>query len=247
MNSELFDSFKKKYTEFVFIHYYQQIKNVLKLKPARVLEIGPGDYTVSAFLRRMGVMVKTFDINPNTGPDYLGDVRQELKIEERFDLVLASEVFEHMNIEWLEKILQNIKKVIVQDGWMVVSLPYSTIRFFPESKNRGRFISCEGRLQTYIPVYVYNCLRPAVLLRAIYRIIVKKSSLRGAFKDNAPELPDDKLDCHHWDLGWSPFIINTLRKSFTKHFIIYEEKRYMNTGAIFFILKKKAELDEVQK
>jgi SAM-dependent methyltransferase len=124
------------YTVYRFIHYFQQIHHVLNLEPKKILEIGPGDHTVTDFLRRKGgVVVKTFDNDPNLFPDYLGDIREELKINERFDLVLASEVFEHMNIKWLPIILENIKNVLVDGGYLVVSLPYSTIRLFPERRN----------------------------------------------------------------------------------------------------------------
>ena len=223
------------YTVWVFIHYYQQIQHLLRLRPRKVLEIGPGDYTVADFLRKKGITVKTFDIDPNTRPDYVGDVREQLEIDERYDTVLASEVFEHMDIRWLERALQNITKVIMDGGWMVVSLPYSTIRLFPERSKYGRIVSCEGRLRTYIPFY---WIQPMLTLtRAIYRI------LRGRFRDafeyvKIREWPDDRIDVHHWDLGWHPTTRKVVREIFAKHFTVVEEKAYVNTNCVFFILRK---------
>src|SRR3990167_5414995 len=101
----------KTYTASRFNHYYQQIRHVMELHPAKMLEIGPGDHTVCDFLRRKGVEVKTFDQDPNLLPDFHGDIRNKLPIDEKFDLVLASEVFEHMNIRWLDTILKNIEEV----------------------------------------------------------------------------------------------------------------------------------------
>lgn len=225
------------YTVWRFMHYFQQIHHVLKLKPGRVLEIGPGDHTVTDFLRRKGIAVKTFDNDENLFPDYLGDIREELKINEQFDLVLASEVFEHMNIKWLEKICENIKKIIVGRGYMVVSLPYSTIRLFPERSNYGKFVSCEGRLYTYIPYYYVQPI--LTLLRGIYRIAVKRSGLRDAFEYyTIPEYPDNKFDVHHWDLDFDLNTRKTVEKIFAKHFTIVEEKTYINTNCVFYILKK---------
>lgn len=225
------------YTVWRFIHYFQQIYHVLKLKPRKVLEIGPGDHTVTDFLRRKEIVVKTFDNDEKLFPDYLGDIREELKIDEQFDLVLASEVFEHMNIKWLEKICENIKKVLVEEGYMVVSLPYSTIRLFPERNNYGKLISCEGRLFTYIPYYYVQPI--LTLLRSVYRIVIKRSGLRNAFKYYAiPEYHDDKFDVHHWDLGFYPTTRKRVRKIFAKHFTIIEEKPYINTNCVVYILKK---------
>jgi hypothetical protein len=78
-------------------------------------------------------------------------------------------------IRWLERALQNITKVIMDGGWLVVSLLYSTIRLFPERSKYGRIVSCEGRLCTHIPFY---WIQPMLtLMRVIYRI------LRGRFRD----------------------------------------------------------------
>src|SRR5712671_3305985 len=96
------------YTDYMperFLHYYQQITHVLEFQPKRMLEIGPGDHTVTDFLRRKGIEVETYDNDPKLDPTYLGDIRKALVTRGGYDLVLASEVFEHMNVKWLPDIL----------------------------------------------------------------------------------------------------------------------------------------------
>ena len=94
----------KDYSVYRFLHYYQQISYVLPLKPNEILEIGPGDHTITDFLRRKGIKVDTMDNDPQLHPDFLHDIRNSFPQMQKWDLVLASEVFEHMNIKFLSVI-----------------------------------------------------------------------------------------------------------------------------------------------
>lgn len=225
------------YTAERFLHYFHQVSIILRLRPKKVLEIGPGDYTVTDFLRRKGIVVKTLDNDPNLFPDYKGDIRKPLSVPEKFDLVLASEVFEHMDVSWLETILQNLKSVIVNGGYLIVSLPYSTIRLFPPRSDYGKIISCEGRLKTHMP---FSYAQPFLtLLRGVYRLS-KGQNLRSAFQYFVyPKYPDDNLEVHHWDLGFYPTTIRATRKKFAKYFQVIEEKASVQMNCVFFILKKR--------
>ena len=226
------------YTVDRFIHYYQQIHHILKLKPARVLEIGPGDHTITDFLRRKGVYVKTFDNDAELHPDYSGDFREKLEIGESFDLVIASEVFEHVKLKYLDQVLKNIDRVLSEDGYVVVSLPYSTLRLFPKRADYGRIVSCEGRLRTHLPMYFFQPLLRTI--RGLKRILVDRKGLASAFEFyGIGEFPDDAFDVHHWDLGYSPTTRRSVRPIFRRTFLIVEEKAYVNTNCVFFILKKR--------
>lgn len=231
-------SYYNDYTIYRFMHYFQQIRYVLKLNPKKVLEIGPGDYTVTDFLRRKGITVKTFDNDKNLFQDYVGDIRNGLDVDEKFDLTLASEVFEHMNIEYLDKILEGIKKCLSNGGYLVVSLPYSTIRLFPKRSRYGKIISCEGRFFTFIPFYWIQPLY--TFIRGLYRIIFKGKSRKEAFKCfSIPESSlEDSPKVHHWDLGFRPTTRKSIRKIMSNHLNIIEEKIYYNTNCVFYILRK---------
>lgn len=227
----------KDYPVYQFIHYLQQICHVTEFQPKKILEIGPGDHCVTDFLRRKGFEVKTFDADKKLYPDYLGNVKEPLKVDEKFDLVLASHILEHMNIKWLNRVLNNIKEVLAEDGHLVVSLPYSTVRLFPEKCRLSNIVSYNGRVFTYIPFY---CVQPFLtLFRGISRIMSGKYGLKEAFRYYViPEYPDDRVEVHHWDVGCYPTTRRAVREIFSKHFKIVKERRYINTNCIFFILKK---------
>jgi SAM-dependent methyltransferase len=224
------------YDEYRFIHYFQQIKHVLKHSPRTVLEIGPGDHTITDFLRRKGIEVETFDNDESLSPTYLGDIREEFKVNRQYDLVLASEVLEHMNIEYLPKVLCNIKKVLKPGGILVISLPYSTLRFFSPTNNYGRFISSAGRLKTYIPMYVaFRILKP---IHIAYRILIKRNGMRAALHANRiSRYPDDRFDVHHWDLGFEPTTRKFVRGILKELLTLLDEHVYVNTNCVFFILR----------
>jgi len=224
------------YTVWRFIHYYQQIRHVMALRPQKVLEVGPGDHTVCDFMSRKGIEVRTLDADPNLQPDYVGDLRTDLPIAEKFDLVLASEVFEHMNLKWLDPVLKRIKQRLVSGGHLVVSVPYSTVRIFPTRGDYGRVFFCEGRVLTHIPLWVVRPL--ADLAMGLWRILACRC-FRSAFRFfKLPEYPDDRVDVHHWDLGWTATIRGTVRNIFLKHFELIEERTCVNTNCVFFILRK---------
>lgn len=75
-----------------------QVHEIFRLRPADMLEIGPGNGFVSNFFRAAGVPVVTADINPALQPDIcapLDEVPRHLN-GRRFDLVVCCEVLEHM-------------------------------------------------------------------------------------------------------------------------------------------------------
>jgi SAM-dependent methyltransferase len=230
------------YTDYMperFLHYYQQISHVQAFHPKRMLEIGPGDHTVTDFLRRKGIEVDTYDNDAKLAPTYLGDIRKELVTRGGYDLVLASEVFEHMNIQWLPQILGNIRRVLAPGGILLVSLPYSTLRLFPPRSDYGRIISCEGRVRTHIPLYfLHTLLWPA---RVLYRLAWKRSGWQHAIERPVlPRYPDDKFDVHHWDLGIFPTTRRAVRKIFAQQYEIVFEEAYVNTNCVFFALRSPA-------
>lgn len=77
------------------------ITEVMQLRPQSVLEIGPGPGIVTGTLRKIGFTVKTLDLDPDINPDYLlsaTDNNIPSKVE-KIDLIIASEIFEHVEYE----------------------------------------------------------------------------------------------------------------------------------------------------
>jgi SAM-dependent methyltransferase len=219
-----------------FLHYHQQLQFVLARRPSTVLEIGPGDHTVTDILRRKGIDVDTLDSDPKLLPTYLGDIRQPFAIDRRYDVVLASEVFEHMNIRWLPVVMANICRVMAPGGTLVTSMPYSTVRLFPPRSTYGRVISCEGRVHTHVPLHVADVM--IWPLRALYRALVQRSGLRHALAQRTfPVYADDRVDVHHWDLGVAPTTRSVVRRLLADQFLIDEERAFVNTNCVFFVLR----------
>lgn len=220
---------------FVFEHLYQQLCHILPIKPDSVLEIGPGEYTVVDFLRRRGIRVATFDVAQ--GADYVGDMRTPPPITETFDLLFASEVFEHVDFKYLNQILASFKNNVKEGGHFLISLPYGTVRLFPKSAKFGRIVSCEGRVHTGIPLWA---AQPFVTMaRGLKRLLLGGKGFREAFEYyKLPEYPDDEFMQHHWDAGTYPTTRKKIRQVVRNHFTIVEETVYLNTNCIFFLLRR---------
>jgi len=107
--------------------YYFQIEMIMKYKPKSVLVIGPGDKIVTDILTRLGLVIKTADIDPNLSPDYLVSVTDLTSvIYEKFDLVLCSQVLEHLTYDNFEKSLREIKSLANEH--VLLTLPYRSFR-----------------------------------------------------------------------------------------------------------------------
>lgn len=98
------------------------ITEAMQLRPQSILEIGPGPGVVTAALKQMGFSVKTLDLDPDTHPDYLlsaTDPEIESKVE-KVDLVIASEIFEHVHYT---DFLETLKRLLTVTNSFILTLP----------------------------------------------------------------------------------------------------------------------------
>jgi 2-polyprenyl-3-methyl-5-hydroxy-6-metoxy-1,4-benzoquinol methylase len=94
-------------------------------KGADVLSIGAGgevNELLQEFAERTGFRVVTFDIDESRGPDVVGDICSYDFGGKRFDLVVASEVLEHLHSPHLG--LENIRRILKRGGVLVLSTPF---------------------------------------------------------------------------------------------------------------------------
>lgn len=119
----------EKYTSFHrWSSYWNQLREAIELKPKSVLVIGPGDGVVVDYLKRQNILVKTLDIAEDLNPDYLGSVEDiDSVISESFDLIICSQVLEHLPLKKFSSTLQKLKE---KTGHLILSLPYSNINIF---------------------------------------------------------------------------------------------------------------------
>jgi len=105
-----------------WISYWHQIDEVLKLQPKAVLEIGIGNKTVSDYLKKQGLEVKTLDNNEDMKPDFIASVVSLPLRDNSFDLILCAEVLEHLPFKDFKKALLELKRV--SRKYVVLSLPH---------------------------------------------------------------------------------------------------------------------------
>jgi SAM-dependent methyltransferase len=116
-----------------FIDYYGEVRDdILPFLPpdARdVLDVGCGRGMTGALLEeRLGCRVTGVELNPEVAADaarrlsrvIVGDVEQ-LEIAERFDAVVATELFEHLS--YPETFLARMKELVRPGGRIVLSVP----------------------------------------------------------------------------------------------------------------------------
>lgn len=96
----------------------------LNYKDLDVLEIGSGDTNINQSSINIFSEANSFiqtDINRSYGHKFL-DITQELHIKEEFDLVLCTNVLEH--IYDTKSAIKNLKNLLKEKGQLIVSVPF---------------------------------------------------------------------------------------------------------------------------
>lgn len=106
-----------------FLNYWYQIQAVLQLEPKTVLEVGSGDQTVALMLKKSGVVVTTVDLDEQLKPDVVASVDDLPLSNGQFDVVLCSEVLEHLPFEKFKIALSELGRV--SKGSVVLGLPHA--------------------------------------------------------------------------------------------------------------------------
>ncbi len=103
--------------------YAEIIKWVLNIEPSNILEIGIGNRLVADIIRKIGFTIKLLDLDVSLNPDYIMDVRDEsiLQFKDKFDLVIASQVLEHISYSDYLKALHNISFITKK---FIMTLPH---------------------------------------------------------------------------------------------------------------------------
>lgn len=133
--------------EHTFLGYYEQIKEILNLKPKTVLEIGLGGGVVSDYLRKRGIKVTTFDFNKHNKPDIFGDVRKlDEVVKGKYDIILCAFVLEHIPFSDFRVSIEQMSKHCKN---LILVLPNFAMHFFLSMKLPSLH---EKRLNISIPL-----------------------------------------------------------------------------------------------
>lgn len=120
MNSKY--NFEKYVYPSHWMSYWYQIKEVLALRPQKILEIGIGNKTVCNYLRSEGIDITTFDIDEKLNPDVVGSVTKIPFGDNSFDAILCAEVLEHLPFDKFEETLRELKRA--SKRYIILSLPH---------------------------------------------------------------------------------------------------------------------------
>lgn len=104
-----------------WLAYFYQISNVLKLGKHSILEVGPGNGTVSAYLKMSGMQVTTADIDPEHEPTVVASILDMPFPDNQFDIAMACEVLEHLPFEEVPIALKELARVSKE--YVLISLP----------------------------------------------------------------------------------------------------------------------------
>lgn len=107
-----------------FVSYWHQLDEILRLAPARMLEVGVGNHFIADYLRKKNVSLVTLDIDPELTPDVVGSVLALPFRKAAFELVSCCEVLEHLPFEDFIAAIHELYRVSKQH--VVISLPDAT-------------------------------------------------------------------------------------------------------------------------
>jgi hypothetical protein len=116
-------------TESVACHapYARSLIDVGSESPAYRIETQPHIAKMYAGLNEQGIAVTTLDFDPAFEPDIVCDITQPLEPGEHgpYDVVLASNVLEHIPTDRLKTTINNLFHLATNDGLVVVTVPFN--------------------------------------------------------------------------------------------------------------------------
>jgi len=100
------------------------------------LDLGCDSSPYGDLLSRRGYSVRTLDLTPGSGADFVGTAEETGLPAESFDLVLCTQVLEHCNDPW--RAVREIHRILRPGGYLVASAPHVWF-YHPHPTDHWRF------------------------------------------------------------------------------------------------------------
>jgi hypothetical protein len=183
--------------------YYHVARAVTGLRPRTALEVGPGSGIVTTALRFNGIDVTTMDFERKMRPRVCADLRALPFVPGAFDVVVASQVLEHVSVAQLDATLASLARTARRH--VVISVPYNRHNVaLAFSLKVNRYLYFGGRVNRWLQNHgnVY------------WNFGVPQS--RRPFQPNGE---------HHWELGYKQYPVTWFRERLAPWFEVREEFR----------------------
>lgn len=109
---------------------YVILKEVLRLKPNSILEIGVGSGVFEDLLKSKAEHYVTFDISPILEPDVVSDLQtHQPSLDNTFDLAICSQVMEHIAYNEIRHSLDNLNSYLRNNGRLMITVPHQRLYF----------------------------------------------------------------------------------------------------------------------
>jgi len=111
--------------------YVAILKELSRLEPKRILEIGPGEGTVKRVYEPFADQYDTMDVNEKLNPTYCGKAQIFLPaLQERYDAVIAADILEHIPFGDLTQTLVNFSRYLKPGGATLITIPHRSHYFW---------------------------------------------------------------------------------------------------------------------
>jgi hypothetical protein len=110
---------------YTWARHFHVIKDLCRLAQGTVLEVGTGDGIVKRCVQPFVKTYTVMDVNFRLQPDVLGDVRIPVpSLVDRFDVVIATEVLEHIPFEDFSTCLGHLHTYLRPGGRLLLTVPH---------------------------------------------------------------------------------------------------------------------------
>lgn len=102
------------------------VLNILEKEPkdSKILDIGCGEGVfIEELVSRGFKNIKGIDLNYSSGLVKRGNILATSFLEKHFDVILLLDVIEHLAFEDQERALREIKRILKDDGKLIISIP----------------------------------------------------------------------------------------------------------------------------